>query len=230
MSVFDSQGARQLADRPKRRAAICIALLLSLTSLPACSEMPPPGSGRVVDKDGKPVAGVHVLSWRKSSVMPWFPFSKPTTSCDAEHYSVTGDDGAFIIPSEVIKRPSSADASDMQIITYKSGLVGAITKFSPTPIFAPPNRLGVDIFPTKENPLVVEILVKDDLRNLVERQIYWNSVSDAAGCSCSGFSRTTWNEYLALESESIRLNPPPPPIVALRGDPVSAKCKMFKNT
>ena len=212
MSVFDSQGARQLADRPKRRAAICIALLLSLTSLPACSETPPPGSGRVVDKDGKPVAGVHVLSWRKSSVMPWFPFSKPTTSCDAEHYSVTGDDGAFIIPSEVIKRPSSADASDMQIITYKSGLVGAITKFSVTPIFAPPNRLGVDIFPTKENPLVVEVSMAQDVRDLVDRMTYWHAVANqGAGCSaCGPFRQAVIAERDRVQQEyrSTRSLPP----------------------
>ncbi len=209
MTDFDKCGLLQVNRVPMHAVTICIALLMAVTSLSACSEaQPPPGTGRVVDKDGKPVAGVHVLSWRHSSIMPWFPFTRPSRSCDAEHYSVTGDDGAFMIPSEVIKRPRSADASDMAIIAYKSGMAMRTTKLSVTPTFAPPNRLGVDIFPTKENPLVVEILVVNEPETselYVERL---HSLDSSAGCHmCSPFRRLVHSEVLRRYEENKRNNP-----------------------
>lgn len=207
MSEFDKHGRWQRERRYMHGVATGVTILMTLTSLSACSETPPPGSGLVMDKDGKPVAGVHVLSWRTSSVMPWFPFSRPSRSCDAEFYSVTGADGAYIIPSNVIKRPSSADASDMQIMTYKSGMVGAITKFSVKPVFAPPNRLGVDIFPTKENPLVVESVITEDTRTFEERHEWLYSVTNETGCSCSGFNRAVKLEFDDGTTELKRRNP-----------------------
>ncbi len=207
MSLFDKHGLRQTDYTPTRTVEILIALLMALTSLSACSETPPPGTGRVVDKDGKPVAGVHVLSWRASSVMPWIPFAKPTVSCDAEFYSVTGDDGAFIIPSDVIKRPSSADASAMRTIVYKPGIVAESTKFSMRPVHVPPSRLDSDYFPTKENPLVVESVITEDTRTFEERHEWLYSVTNETGCSCSGFNRAVKLEFDDGTTELKRRNP-----------------------
>jgi hypothetical protein len=87
-----------------QRALTLIVLSALALSAVGCAASPPPGKGRVVDKDGKPMAGVHTLAWRTSTSKA-LSFTRSNFECNAEHYALSDANGEFIIPGSVIRRP-----------------------------------------------------------------------------------------------------------------------------
>jgi hypothetical protein len=88
--------------------------LLAATTLTACGSSLPPGTGVVLDREKKPVAGVHVLVWREyMPLQPWwstiFAFvdsrSNQSFQCYGQHYELTDAQGRFTIPAGTIERP-----------------------------------------------------------------------------------------------------------------------------
>jgi hypothetical protein len=90
-----------------QRALALIVLSALAFSAAGCAAGTLPGKGRVVDKVGKPMAGVHTLAWRKGRTkgisLSWT--QSPPYSCTSEHYAISDANGEFVIPTSVIERP-----------------------------------------------------------------------------------------------------------------------------
>ena len=206
--------------RSTHTAALGMALML--LSVTGCAN-PPAGTGRVIDEQGQPVAGVHVLAWRMSTYYSMIPFGRSSGSCDGEHYEVTGTDGSFTIPRDVIKRPFRADLSYFLIVAHKKGLQLYISQFNPKP-----RSVGsggdADIVPTTENPLRVMFTAKVDIRPAMEQALSLWKLTYHGCTSCNPFRQQAYEDSKGLYT--------PPPNV-LMGDhaneDVIAGCKGKKK-
>jgi hypothetical protein len=182
-------------SKPLHQSGWLVALLGSLTLATGCASISPSGKGRVVDKEGKPLAGVHVESYRTSNLDPIRVVGKEQT-CHDDHYSLTGEDGMFDIPYNVLKRPWITSMSIFNVVAYKPGMMEEDTTSSVARRPLRPNG-DEDFVLTKEKPIMVTVVLVPDMRSFTARANYVNKLH-GAGCSCSDFSKSTWVEFERL--------------------------------
>jgi hypothetical protein len=180
----------------------CLAGFIALATV-SCNAAPksPPGSGIVVDKDKKPMAGVHVIVWR--SYIParsWWdfgnfvsPISRPSR-CHKEHYALSDAQGRFTFPGEVIDRPGEPFTSYIAVGAIKENMI--IKHFTPN-IEPTSTGLGMadghqkDYFPKPEKPL--EFLVEMESRSQSAESLKLIDLAQM-GCSCTTFHRDVDDE------------------------------------
>jgi hypothetical protein len=178
-------------SKPLHQLGWLVALLGSLTLATGCASISPSGKGRVVDKEGKPLAGVHVVSYRTSNLDPIRVVGKAQT-CHDDHYSLTGEDGMFDIPNNVLKRPWITSMSIFNVVAYKPGMMEEDTTSSVARRPLRPNG-DEDFVLTKEKPMMVTVVLVPDTRGNGPKSSYANALH-GAGCTCSELSRVTWSE------------------------------------
>jgi hypothetical protein len=206
--------------------SVCFTLFFALAFV-GCSGSPksPPGSGIVVDKDRKPMAGVHVIVWRDyTPAKSWWDFgnfvnlqSSPSR-CHEEHYALSDAQGRFTFPGEVIDRPGQPFTSYIAVGAIKEGMM--IKHFTAN-IEPTSTGLGMadghqkDFFPKPEKPLefVVEmqgveyskVSTTEELRDLAQY-----------GCHCSPFRKAVYKEQIRYQDEWLRVREEK----LLKGEPV----------
>jgi hypothetical protein len=212
--------ARTTLARPVRTPTIshslrraCLAGFVALATV-SCNAAPksPPGSGVVVDKDKKPMAGVHVIVWRSyTPARSWWdfgnfvnPISRPSR-CHKEHYALSDAQGRFTFPGEVIDRPGKPFTSYIGVGAIKDNMV--IKHFTPN-IEPTSTGLGMadghqkDYFPKPEKPL--EFLV--EMENIDYSKV--STSEDLAdfsryGCGCNQFRKEVYKEQVRLQAVTL---------------------------
>jgi hypothetical protein len=198
--------------------ALCVAV-----ATVSCNAAPksPPGSGIVVDKDKKPMAGVHVIVWRSHiPARSWWdfgnfvsPISRPSR-CHKEHYALSDAQGRFTFRGEVIDRPGEPFTSYIAVGAIKENMV--IKHFTPN-IEPTSTGLGMadghqkDYFPKPEKPL--EFLVEmeafyDSLDPMTWEN--WARITEnlrelvGAGCTCASYTKAVWDENARVDGAFVK--------------------------
>jgi hypothetical protein len=185
-----------------QRAFTLMVLSVLALSAAGCAASPLPGKGRVVDKDGKPMAGVHTLAWRTSTSKA-LSFTRSNFECNAEHYALSDSNGEFIIPGSVIRRPWFVSISTLSVTAFAPGMKPEVEVMSGERKRVPGQDFDFDFYPTPEKPLVIEVRMLEDAKkewNLSER-------AEKQGCSCSEYTKALWAEMEKRRAETVRNQP-----------------------
>jgi hypothetical protein len=185
--------------RAQRTLALLLISAMALTTA-GCAATAPPGKGRVVDKDGKPMAGVHTLVWRTSTSKA-LSFTRSNFQCSAEHYALSDANGEFIIPGKVIDRPYFASISTLSVTAFSPGMKPEVEVMSGERKHVPGNDFDFDFYPTTEKPLVIEVRMLPDSREHRERALDVYTKAENQGCSCTDFNRALITESLKMRDE-----------------------------
>jgi hypothetical protein len=187
----------------------CLAVFVALATV-SCNAGPksPPGSGMVVDKDKKPMAGVHVIVWRDYvPARSWWDLGNGVDAksrpwrCHKEHYALTDAQGKFTFPGEVIDRPGEPFNSYLSVGAIKQGM---LMKNYRSNIELIPTGLGnadgfrKDFFPTKEKPLELEVVVEEHQKPLTSMGEDLCSLA-RYGCGCNEFRKVVRAELMRYQ-------------------------------
>jgi hypothetical protein len=196
----------------------CLAGFVALATV-SCNAAPksPPGSGIVVDKDKKPMAGVHVIVWRDYvPARSWWDLGNGVDAksrpwrCHKEHYALTDAQGRFTFPGEVIDRPGEPFNSYLGVAAIREGMVAKSYSANIEPSstgLGKADGFRMDYFPTSEKPLALEVLMEpfytslEDMTYLKQMPIT-TMLSELvrSGCSCSEFRKAVWAEEVKVHT------------------------------
>jgi hypothetical protein len=183
-----------------QRALTLIVLCALALSAAGCAASPLPGKGRVVDKDGKPMAGVHTLAWRTSTSKA-LSFTSSNFECNAQHYALSDANGEFIIPGSVIRRPWFVSISTLSVTAFAPGMKPEVEVMSGERKRVPGQDFDFDFDPTPEKPLVIEVRLMEDLREETERSREVFSKAQNQGCFCTDLNRAYIAEWVRLRDK-----------------------------
>lgn len=152
------------------------------------------GSGFIHDPDGKPIAGAHVIVYimsRDTNNIP-LPFARSSPVCGPDYYTTSDAAGRFTIPEDELAFPWKLSLFEDRRprflpVVYAKDYVDTGIEIRA----GLATRDGAD---HKTGPIVLDVTMKPDAGNRVERAKYLSYIG-GAGCRCWPFHEELNKEF-----------------------------------